>query len=60
MASDGLKFMSTHQPSCDKQLRHHADMHIALSLDDGVKTNCGKFGNLLADVKTVIGREGEG
>ena len=59
MASDGLKYVSTHQPSCGKQLRHHTDMHIALGLDDGVKMNCGKFGNLLDDVKTVIGGESE-
>ena len=39
----------------DEQLRHHADMRIALDLDDGVKVNYGKFGNLLAEVKAVTG-----
>ena len=39
----------------DEQLRHYADQRIALDLDDGVKVNYAKFGNLLADVKTVTG-----
>jgi type II restriction/modification system DNA methylase subunit YeeA len=39
----------------DEQLRHHADMRITLDLDDGVKVNYGKFGDLLADVKSVTG-----
>ena len=40
----------------DEKLRHHADQRIALDLDDGVKVNYGKFGDLLAEVKTVTGR----
>lgn len=39
----------------DEQLRHHADMRITLDLDDGVKVNYGKFGDLLVDVKAVTG-----
>ena len=39
----------------DEKLRHYADMRIALDLDDGVKVNYGKFGDLLAEVKTVTG-----
>ena len=39
----------------DEQLRHYADQRIALDLDDGVKVNYGKFGDLLAEVKTVTG-----
>jgi type II restriction/modification system DNA methylase subunit YeeA len=39
----------------DEKLRHYADMRIALDLDDGVKVNYGKFGDLLAEVKSVIG-----
>jgi hypothetical protein len=31
----------------DEQLRHYADMRITLDLDDGVKVNYGKFGDLL-------------
>jgi hypothetical protein len=37
----------------DEQLRHYADMRITLDLDDGVKVNYGKFGDLLAEVKAV-------
>ena len=41
--------------SYDEQLRHYADMRIQLDLDDGVKVNYGKFGDLLAEVKAVTG-----
>jgi hypothetical protein len=38
-----------------------ADKKITLDLDDGVKVNYGKFGDLLAEVKNVTGgREEEG
>ncbi|MDY0208144.1 MAG: BREX-1 system adenine-specific DNA-methyltransferase PglX [Pseudomonas sp.] len=43
----------------DEQLRHHADMRITLDLDDGVKENYGKFGNLLDSVKAVTGQAAE-
>lgn len=43
----------------DEQLRHHADMRIPLDLDDGVKENYGKFGNLLDSVKAVTGQAAE-
>lgn len=39
----------------DEQLKHYAEMCITLDLDDGVKANYGKFGNLLADVKAIHG-----
>lgn len=39
----------------DEKLRHYADMRISLDLDDGVKANYGKFGDLLAEVKAVTG-----
>ncbi|MBF0099876.1 MAG: class I SAM-dependent DNA methyltransferase [Desulfobacterales bacterium] len=41
----------------DDELRHYADMKISLDLDDGVKVNYGKFGNLLAETKAVTGEE---
>ncbi|SHN92248.1 putative type II restriction enzyme methylase subunit [Bathymodiolus heckerae thiotrophic gill symbiont] len=41
----------------DEQLRHYADQRIKLDLDDGVKVNYGKFGNLLAEVKAVTGKK---
>lgn len=40
----------------DEKLRHYADQRIELDLDDGVKVNYGKFGDLLADVKSITGR----
>jgi len=43
----------------DEQLRHYADMRITLDLDDGVKVNYGRFGDLLADVKAVTGGVGD-
>jgi type II restriction/modification system DNA methylase subunit YeeA len=43
----------------DEQLRHYADMRITLDLDDGVKVNYGKFGDLLAEVKVVTGGKAE-
>ncbi len=41
----------------DEKLRHYADMRISLDLDDGVKVNYGKFGDLLAEVKAVTGEK---
>ena len=41
----------------DEKLRHYADMKIALDLDDGVKVNYGKFGDLLAEVKQIHGKK---
>jgi hypothetical protein len=43
----------------DEQLRHYADQRIALDLDDGVKVNYAKFGDLLAEVKAVTGTTAE-
>ena len=43
----------------DEKLRHYADRRITLDLDDGVKVNFGKFGDLLAEVKAVHGKKAE-
>jgi type II restriction/modification system DNA methylase subunit YeeA len=43
----------------DEKLRHYADKRISLDLDDGVKINYGKFGDLLAEVKAVTGGKEE-
>jgi type II restriction/modification system DNA methylase subunit YeeA len=43
----------------DEKLRHYADMRINIDLDDGVKVNYGKFGDLLAEVKAVTGGTGD-
>ncbi|MDB1113911.1 BREX-1 system adenine-specific DNA-methyltransferase PglX, partial [Pseudomonas extremaustralis] len=39
----------------DETLRPYADQRIVLDLDDGVRVNYGKFGDLLAEVKTITG-----
>lgn len=39
----------------DENLRPYADQRITLDLDDGVKVNYGKFGDLLAEVKAITG-----
>ncbi|WP_022954803.1 BREX-1 system adenine-specific DNA-methyltransferase PglX [Leucothrix mucor] len=43
----------------DEKLRHYADQRISLDLDDGVKVNYGRFGDLLADVKVITGKAPE-
>jgi hypothetical protein len=43
----------------DENLRPYADQRITLDLDDGVKVNYGKFGNLLAEVKAITGGKDE-
>lgn len=45
--------------SFDDRLRHYADMRISINLDDGVKVNYGRFGDLLADVKAITGNAPE-
>ena len=39
----------------DEKLRHYADMRITLDLDDGVKLNYAKFGDLVAESKAITG-----
>jgi type II restriction/modification system DNA methylase subunit YeeA len=43
----------------DEKLRHYADQRITLDLDDGVKVNYAKFGDLLAEVKAITGNKPE-
>ncbi|MDF4877461.1 BREX-1 system adenine-specific DNA-methyltransferase PglX [Vibrio parahaemolyticus] len=43
----------------DEELKYLAEMKISIDLDDGVKVNYGKFGNLLADVKAIHGKNPE-
>lgn len=54
-ALDAMRRKQAELVAYDEQLRHYADMRIQLDLDDGVKVNYGKFGNLLADVKAISG-----
>ena len=43
--------------SFDEKLRYFADQRIQLDLDDGVKVNYGRFGDLLAEVRTITGKK---
>lgn len=43
----------------DEKLRHYADQRIRLDLDDGVRVNYGKFGDLLAEVNAITGGSDE-
>jgi hypothetical protein len=52
---DTLLRQRTEIQAFDEKLRHHADQRIKLDLDDGVKVNYGKFGDLLAEVQAVTG-----
>lgn len=52
---DGLSKKFNELRNFDDRLRHYADMRITIDLDDGVKVNYGKFGDLLADVKAITG-----
>lgn len=52
---DSLKKQEVELRGFDERLKHFADQRIALDLDDGVKVNYGKFGDLLAEVKAVTG-----
>ena len=52
---DTLRKQHMELQAFDEQLRHYADRRISLDLDDGVKINYGKFGDLLAEVKAVTG-----
>jgi type II restriction/modification system DNA methylase subunit YeeA len=54
---DVLRKKQTELSAFDDELRHYADMKISLDLDDGVKVNYGKFGNLLAEKKTITGKK---
>ncbi len=56
---DTVKKKQAELAAFDELLRHYADQRITLDLDDGVKVNYGKFGNLLAEVKAVTGAAGD-
>ena len=44
----------------EQKLSHYADRRIKFDLDDGVKVNYSKFGDMLAEVKAVHGKTPEG
>jgi hypothetical protein len=39
----------------EENLKHFADQKLTLDLDDGVKVNYGRFGDLLAEAKAIAG-----
>jgi hypothetical protein len=53
---DALRKQQVELQAFDEKLRHYADMRISLDLDDGVQVNYSKFGDLLAEVKAVCGK----
>jgi len=53
---DVLKKKQAELTAFDIELRHYADMKISLDLDDGVKVNYDKFGDLLAEKNAVTGK----
>ena len=56
---DDLKKQQAELLTFEEKLKHAADQKIRLDLDDGVKVNYGKFGDLLAEVKAVCGSKEE-
>ena len=54
---DSLKKKQAELTIFDEKLRHFADKRIELDLDDGVKVNYGKFGDLPAEKKAVTGQK---
>jgi type II restriction/modification system DNA methylase subunit YeeA len=52
---DKLKKQQVELATFEEKLKHYADMRIVLDLDDGVKVNYAKFGDLLAESKAITG-----
>lgn len=52
---DDLKKQQVELNIFEEKLRHFTDTPITLDLDDGVKVNYGKFGDLLAEAKAITG-----
>jgi type II restriction/modification system DNA methylase subunit YeeA len=56
---DDLKKQQAELATFEEKLKHAADQKISLDLDDGVKVNYAKFGDLLAESKTITGGKEE-
>ena len=54
-ALDDLKKQQGELLVFEEKLKHFADQQISLNLNEGVKVNYGKFGDLLAEVKSITG-----
>jgi type II restriction/modification system DNA methylase subunit YeeA len=52
---DKLKKQQVELATFEEKLKHYSDQRITLDLDDGVKVNYAKFGDLLAETKAVTG-----
>lgn len=52
---DDLKKQQTELRTFEEKLKHAGDQKISLDLDDGVKVNSTKFGDLLAESKAITG-----
>lgn len=52
---DDLKKQQAELAAFEEKLKHAADQKITLDLDDGVRVNYGKFGDLLAESKAIAG-----
>jgi hypothetical protein len=56
---DDLKKQQAELATFEEKLKHAADQKISLDLDDGVKVNYSKFGDLLAEAKAITGGKEE-
>lgn len=56
---DKLKKQQAELLTFEEKLKHAADQKITLDLDDGVKANYAKFGDLLAESKAITGGKGD-
>ena len=54
---DDLRNKLSELATFEERLKHLADQKIALDLNDGVKVNYGKFGDLLVEVKAITGEK---
>ena len=54
-----LKKQEAELRTFEEKLKHTADQKISIDLDDGVKVNYAKFGDLLAETKAVCGSKEE-
>jgi hypothetical protein len=52
---DDLRRQAVELKAYDEKLRHYADQRIELDLDDGVRANYAKFGDLLAESAKIVG-----
>ena len=56
---DDLKKKQAELLIFEEKLKHAADQKISLDLDDGVKVNYAKFGDLLAESTAITGGKNE-